>query len=102
MKVETESDIEKKEAKYIAEDYDNLRRKLRGELKKMKKTRKKSLAAAATLMKSVRSKNLKMLNKCKRGPNKMFDVICAKYGNEEDSDLTELLDDFAWEVKQFQ
>ena len=60
-------------------------------MKKMKKIRRKSLAAASTLMNSVRSKDLKMLKKCKRDPKKMFDVICAKYGNKEDSDLTLLL-----------
>ena len=32
VKVDTDSDIEKKEEEYIAKDDDNLRRKLRGEL----------------------------------------------------------------------
>ena len=36
-----------------------------------------------------------MLSKCKNNPKRMFDVICEKYGNKEDTDLTELLEDFA-------
>ena len=35
-----------------------------------------------------------MLAKCKNDPKAMFDKICKKYGSEEDTDLSDLLDDF--------
>ena len=60
----------------------------------MKRNRKHSLEAAAMLTISVRSRDLKMLSKCKLNPKMMFDKICKKYGTEEDTDLTDLLDDF--------
>ena len=46
------------------------------------------------LTSSVRSKDLKTLAKCKLNPKAMFDVLCKKYGTEEDEDLTDLLEDF--------
>ena len=42
--------------------------------------RKKSLAAAAMLTCSVKTRDLKMLSKCKKNPKKMFDLIYSKYG----------------------
>ena len=38
---------------------------------------------------------LKMKNKHKRSTKNMLELVCTKYGNKKDSDLTELLDDFA-------
>ena len=35
---------------------------------------------------------MKILNRCKNNPKKMWDVICRKYGAEEDEDLNVLLD----------
>ena len=61
---------------------------------KAEKVRNKSLEAASMLNCSVRSKDLKMIAKCKNDPFKMFEVIGSRYGSCEDSDLTELLDDF--------
>ena len=46
------------------------------------------------LTSSVRSKDLKTLVKCKLNPKLIFDVLCKKYGSEEEEDLTDLLDDF--------
>ena len=51
------------------------------------------MAAAAMLTCSVRTQDLKMLAKCKLNPKQMFDTICKKYGTEEDSDISDLLDD---------
>ena len=92
VKVETDDDINRKELDYIDEKDVDIRRKLKAEWNKMVKERKRSLAAAAMLTCSVRSKDLKMLSKCKKNPKKMFDMLCEKYGNREDSDLTELLE----------
>ena len=95
VKVEKEEVIDDKETEYIEEADADERRKLKAEWQKMVKVKKKSLDAAAMLTCSVRNKDLKMLAKCKKNPKKMFDMICEKYGNREDSDLTELLEDFA-------
>ena len=78
---------------YIHETDDVKRRKLKGELSKMKRERRKSLAAAAMLTNSVKSKDLKMLSSCKMDPKKMFDKISKKYGSGEDTDLVNLLND---------
>ena len=94
VQVKTEAEIDTKETEYINEADDNVRRVKKGELVQMKRERKKSLAAAAALTSSVRSKDLKTLAKCKLDPKKMFDTICKKYGSEEDTDLSDLLDDF--------
>ena len=92
--VNTEAEIDAKMAAYINETDDGARRVLKGELSQMKRARKKSLEAANMLTNSVRSKDLKMLANCKSDPKKMFDKICKKYGSEEDTDLSDLLDDF--------
>ena len=92
--VKTQDEIDILETDYINEPDETQRRIKKGELNKHKRERKKSLAAAAMLTSSVRSKDLKILAKCKLNPKLMFDAICKKYGSEEDSDLTDLLDDF--------
>ena len=92
--VKTEAEIDQDEADYINEVDDHRRRVKRGLLSQAKRTRKKSLAAAEMLTNSVRSKDLKMLSKCKLDPKAMFDKICSKYGTEEDTDLSDLLEDF--------
>ena len=92
--VKTDAEIDAKEVDYINEADDKQRRIKKGELHKMKSERKKSLAAAEMLTNSVRSKDLKMLANCKLDPKKMFDKICKRYGSEEDTDLSDLLDDF--------
>ena len=95
VSVDSDNEIDNKEADYINETDDDERRKKKVALSKAKKNKKKSLEAAAMLTCSVKSKDLKMIAKCKNNPFKMFEVICKKYGSREDSDLTELLDDFA-------
>ena len=92
--VKTETEVDTMETEYINETDDGKRRKLKGELNQMKRERRKSLAAAAMLTNSVKSKDLKMLSSCKINPKKLYDKICKKYGSEEDTDLTDLLDDF--------
>ena len=92
--VKTEMEIDAKEVDYINEVDDKQRRIKKGELNKMKNERKKSLAAAQMLTSSVRSKDIKMLASCKLDPKRMFDKICKKYGSEEDTDLSDLLNDF--------
>ena len=92
--VKTQGDIDTKEIEVINETDDDARRVKKGELTKWKRERKRSLAAAEMLTSSVRSKDLKTLAKCKLNPKLMFDVLCKKYGSEEDEDLTDLLDDF--------
>ena len=93
VKVYSEADIDKVVEDYLDEVDEKERRKLKNQVDKMKKERKKSLAAAALLTMSVKSKDLKMLSKCKKDPKKMFDAIVKKYGTEEESDLAELMDD---------
>ena len=94
VSVKSDTEIDNKEAEYIKEVDDTQRRIKKGELVKMKRMKKKSLAAAALLTKSVRSRDLKMLATCKQDPQKMYEKLCKKYGSEEDTDLTDLLDDF--------
>ena len=91
--VKTQDEIDIKETSYINKTDDVKRRVMKGELGKWKRERRRSLAAASMLTSSVRTKDLKMLAKCKLDPNKMFEMICKKYGTEEDSDLSDLLDD---------
>ena len=92
--VRTQTELDEKETEVINEIDDDVRRVKKGELTKWKRERKRSLAAAEMLTTSVRSKDLKMLAKCKLNPKLMFEVICKKYGSEEDEDLTDLLEDF--------
>ena len=92
--IKTEAEIDAKETDYINEVDEKVRRVKKGELAQMKRERKKSLEAANMLTSSVRTKDLKMLAKCKNDPKAMFDKICKKYGSEEDTDLSDLLDDF--------
>ena len=92
--ISSEADIDLKEMDYINEVDDGKRRKLKGELSQMKRIRQKSLDAAEMLTNSVRSKELKMLGKCKHNPKAMFEKICKNYGTEEEIDLTDLLEDF--------
>ena len=73
--IHSEVDIDAKEAQYINEADDGRRRVLKGELAKMKRERKKSLEAAEMLTNSIRSKDLKMLVKCKMDPKKMFETL---------------------------
>ena len=94
VKVESETEIDNKEVEYINEANDALRRVRKGELAKMKRMKRKSLEAAVLLTNSVRSKDLKMLANCKQDPHKMFEKLCKKYGSEEDTNLTGLLEDF--------
>ena len=95
VKVESDTVIDQKEVDYINEGNADVRRILKSELNKMKKVRERSLKAATMLTCRVKDSDLKMLARCKKNPKKMFETICDKYGNHEDSDLTELLDDFA-------
>ena len=95
VKVEDDVVIDQKETDYINETDIDKRRKLKSELTKMMKVKEKSLKAAAMLTCSVKDSDLKMLARCKKNPKKMFEMICDKYGNREDSDLTELMDDFS-------
>ena len=92
--IKTQAEIDIKEANYINEVDDKVRRVKKAELNQMKRERNKCLEAADMLTRSIRSKDLKMLSKCKGDPKAMFDKICKKYGTEEDTDLTDLLDDF--------
>ena len=92
--VKTETEIDTMETNYINETDDAKRRKMKGELSKYKRERKRSLEAADMLKSCARSKDLKMLSACKSDPKKMFDKLCKKYGTEEDTDLTDLLEDF--------
>ena len=94
IQVKTQAELDAKEIEMINETDDDLRRIKKGELIKLKRERKRSLAAAEILTSSVRSKDLKTLAKCKLNPRAMFEVLCKKYGNGEDEDLTDLLDDF--------
>ena len=92
--IKTQAEIDAKEVEYINEPDEKDRRVKKGEWAQMKRERKKSLEAADMLISSVRSKDLKMLVKCKGDPKAMFERICKKYGTEEDTDLTDLLEDF--------
>ena len=92
--VDSEQEIEVKLNEYVNEADDDKRRKKKIVWSSAKKIRNKSLEAASMLTCSVRSKDLKMIAKCKNNPFKMFEVIGSRYGSNEDSDLTELLDDF--------
>ena len=92
--VKTQTELDTEEQAYINETDEGQRRIKKGQLSKMKRERKKSLAAAEMLTNSVRSKDLKILAKCRLNPKAMFDAICKKYGSEEDSDLTDLIEDF--------
>ena len=92
--IESEDDIDDKEIAMIEETYPDKRRKLKAELAKMTKIRKKSLNAAAMLTSSVKSKDLKMLSNCGKDPKKMYDLLCNRYGKQDDTDLTELTQDF--------
>ena len=92
--VKTQAELDTKEIEMINESNDDARRVKKGELTKWKRERKRSLAAAEMLTSSVRSKDLKTLAKYKLNPKLMFDVLCKKYGSEDDEDLTDLLDDF--------
>ena len=94
ISVRTQEELDTLEIDYINEADEEVRRVKKGELRKLKRERKRSVAAAAMLTSSVRSKDLKLLAKCKLNPKKMFDAICKKYGSEEDSDVTDLLEDF--------
>ena len=94
VKVPTEDKVNGKEQDYIQETDKTKAKQYKKELGLMKKERKKSLAAAAMLTGSVRTKDLKMLKKCKNDPRKMFEVISNKYGTKEDKDLTKLVDEF--------
>ena len=94
LAVKTQDELDQQETDVINETDDNQRRVKKGELAKWKRERKRSLATAAMLTSSVRSKDLKTLAKCKLNPKLMFEAICKKYGTEEDEDLTDLLDDF--------
>ena len=94
VKIEEPDDIDLMEEDYINEVDEDRRRKKRNLWKKAKKLRKNSLEAAAMLTCSVMSKDLKMIAKCNNNPYKMFEVVSKKYGKREDTDLTELLDDF--------
>ena len=78
----------------INEANDETRGILKGELNKMKRERKRSLAAAEMLTSCVRNKDLKALAECKLNPFLMFEVLTKKYGSEEDEDLTDLHEDF--------
>ena len=82
------------ETEYIDEDDDTKRRKLKAELVKEKRERKRSLAAAALIINNVKEADLKKLAKCKLNPKLMFDVLVKIYGSEENEDLDKLLDDF--------
>ena len=73
---------------------DGFRNPLLHPLAKMIKTRRKSLNAAAMLTSSVRSRDLKRLSKCGKDPKKMYDLLCNRYGKQEDTDLSELIEDF--------
>ena len=94
VKIEDADDIELMEEGYINEGDEDNRRKKRNLWKRAKKLRKNSLEVAAMLTCSIMSKDLKMIAKCNNNPYKMFEVISKKYRKREDTDLTELLDDF--------
>ena len=92
--VKTQDELDMIETEYINETDDVKRRKLKGELSKYKRERKRSLAAADLITSNVRDKDLKQLAKCKLNPKAMFDVLSGKYENNEDEDIDDLLDDF--------
>ena len=77
--VKTQDELDALETAYINETNDDQRRVKKAELKKHKRERSKSLAAAAMLTNSVKPKDLKILAKCKLNPKSMYDVICKKY-----------------------
>ena len=92
--VKTQNEIDTAEQDYINEADNGQRRVKKGTMNKYKRERQKSLATAEMLTNSVRFKDLKILAKCKLNPKTMFEAICKKYGSEEDSNLTDLLDEF--------
>ena len=94
ISVRTQEEFDTLEIDYINEADEEVRRVKKGELRKLKQERKRSVAAAAMLTSSVRSKDLKLLAKFKLNPKKIFDAIYKKYGSEEDSDVTDLLEEF--------
>ena len=67
VKVEKESEIEAREAAYIAEKDIDRRRKLKSEWGKALKVRRQSLKAAAMLTCCIKDRDLKMLSKHKKG-----------------------------------
>ena len=94
IQVKTQDELDIAEQDYINENDEGQRRIKKATLHKLKRERNRSLLAAEMLTNSVRSKDLKILAKCKLNPKAMYEAICKKYGSEEDSDLTDLLDDF--------
>ena len=73
--IKSEDDIDDKEIEMIEETDPDKRRKLKAELAKMTKTRKKSLNAAAMLTSSVKSRDLNIFSKCGKDPKKMYDLL---------------------------
>ena len=61
---------------------------------KAKKERQALLKATTVLTMSVRTKDLKIVSKCKGDPKEIMDALCKKYGAEEDVDLNDLVDSF--------
>ena len=85
--VKTEVELEAEEAIYIGLTDAGAKALKKREIKKWKKERDLSTTAAAVLTMSVKSKDLKILNKCKGNPKAMMDALINKYGSEEDSDF---------------
>ena len=92
--VKTETEIEVLEDDYHAEQDAVLKASKKRIASKAKKERKAFLRAATVLAMSVRTKDLKIINKCKGDPKEMMDALCKKYGAEEDADLNDLLNSF--------
>ena len=94
VKVKSEAEIEVLEDEYHAETDSTLKALKKRIASKAIKERKLYMRAATVLTLSVRTKDLKILNKCKDNPKEMWDALARKYGAEEDADLNDLLDSF--------
>ena len=94
MPVKTQDELDTIETNYINETDDAQRRKLKAELSKHKRERRRSLAAADLITSNVKDKDLKPLAKCKLNPKQMFDTLIKKYENNEDEDIDDLLEEF--------
>ena len=73
--IKTQAEFDTLEIDYINETDDSGRRKLKAELSKHKRERRRSLAAADLITSNVRDKDLKKLAKCKLNPKLMFEVL---------------------------
>ena len=94
VKIKTQAKLDTFEIEYINKTDDTKRRKMKAELSKHKRERRRSLVAEDLITSNVRDKDLKKLAKCKLNPKLMFNVLSKKYKNSEDEDIYDLLEDF--------